>query len=53
MVYKIDENYDYFDIDNHSVSDSDDVNVEIFLKKFRYDNKRKKKYTDRAIYKGI
>lgn len=51
-MYKIDSNYDFFDFENHNVSDSEDVDIEIFLKKFRYDNKRKKKYDKREMYKG-
>ncbi|RNA15290.1 hypothetical protein BpHYR1_014038, partial [Brachionus plicatilis] len=49
VCYNIDANYDYFDYQNHDVLDSEDSEKKIF----RYDNKRKKKYTNRVVYKDI
>lgn len=50
---KIGTNFDYFDLDNHFASDDEDlVDLGLFLKKFKYDIKRKNKYEKRENYKG-
>ncbi|RNA01568.1 hypothetical protein BpHYR1_031038 [Brachionus plicatilis] len=53
VCYNIDANYDYFDYQNHDVLDSEDSEKKIFFKRFRYDNKRKKKHANRVVYKDI